>query len=165
MNEKIQAILLKIVLDLKKLKWSAGPDWEITLKSEGHIPLVKKVLVDNTMSDNKFRDEIDTMIDLTLITDDQITYFPNFTIYGSILIDGGPSKDIAVKQDVDVAFTDKDFQNAAKIVSASKKVNNMVESYIENEYDNYIDTNSKAINAYKQGGWKADDETRGPTPR
>ena len=162
MNEKIQAILLKIVLNLKKSNWSAGPDWEITLKSEGHIPLVKKILVDNNMPDNTFRDEIETMIDLNLITDDEITYFPNFTMYANIMVSGGPSKDVVVKQDVDVAFTDKDFQNEGKIVSSARKIDRMVESYIENEYDNYIDANSNAINAYKQNGWNANnDEPRG----
>lgn len=158
MNERIQAILLKIVVELKKMRWKAVPDWEITLKSEGHVSMVKSIGVEGSMGDEEWRDEVETYIDLKLSSDDEITYFPDYTVYGNIFIDGGSSKDIAYKMDADVAFTERDLGDDAKISIAAKKIDRLVENHIEQEYGDYIDMNAQEIKAYKQGGWKADDD-------
>lgn len=158
MNEKIQAILLKIVVELKKLRWSPVADWEITLKSEGHVSLTKQVGVEGSMGDEEWRDEVETFMDLKLASDDEITYFPDYTVYGSIHIDGGAIKDIAYKMDADVAFTERDLGDDAKIALSAKKINRLVENHIEQEYGDYVDMNAQEIKYYKQGGWKADDD-------
>ena len=41
MTDKHQAILLKLIVELKKKQWIATPDWQITLQSEKLIPLKK----------------------------------------------------------------------------------------------------------------------------
>ena len=154
MNQNIQAILLKVVLELKKLKWLPGKDWEITLKSEGHVPLVKQITVYGAMDDNEWKDTIDTHIELKIESDDQITYFPEYTIYANIMIDGGSSKDIVYKMDADVAFTDKELGDTRKIDQCAKRINRSVEDHIEEEYSDYIDNNADEIEQYKQGGWQ-----------
>jgi len=158
MNEKIQAILLKIVLELKKSQWTAHPDWEVTLKGEGHVPLVKQVQVEGSMDDQQWDDHIEISMDLKLGTDDQITYFPDYTIFGQIFIDGGSSEDIAYKMDADVAFTESDVQNERKIKEAAAKINRLVDSHLQTEFNDYIDNNYQEIQYHKKEGWKADKE-------
>ena len=159
MNQNIQAILLKVVLELKKMQWVAGKDWEITLKSEGHVPLVKQISVNGSMDDEEWRDDVETHLQLKLDSDDQITYFPDYTIYANIMIDGGTSKDIAYKMDADVAFTEKEIRDDRKIEQCAKRINRLVEDHIEQEYASYIDNNAEEIKWYKQSGTqKADNE-------
>jgi hypothetical protein len=157
MNEKIQAILLKIVVELKKLKWVATPDWEVTLKGEGHVPLTKQIVVEGAMGDDEWRDQIETHIDLKLASEDQITYFPEYTIYATVLIEGGVTHDIAYKMDADIAFTEGDFRDKPKLQLAAKKINRLVEGHIQQEFNDYIDQNEASIKAHVEGGWRADD--------
>lgn len=156
MNEKIQAILLKIVVELKKSRWRPAPDWEVTLKSEGHVPLIKNVGVEGNLGDEEWREDINTYVDLKLSSDDELTYFPEYTIYANIFIEGGETKDIAYKMDADVAFTERDLNDEHKITSAAKKIDRLVESHIQQEYGDYVDMNAEQIKAFKRGGWKAD---------
>jgi hypothetical protein len=158
MNEKIQAILLKIVVQLKGMRWKAAPDWEITLKSEGHVPLVKTIGVEGNLGEEEWRDEIETYLELKLISEDEITYFPNYTVYANMHVEGGEIKDLAYTMDADVAFTERDLQDADKIGLAAKKIDRLIENHIEQEYGDYIDMNAQQIKYYKQGGWKADDD-------
>jgi hypothetical protein len=158
MNQNIQAILLKVVLELKKLSWVPGQDWEITLKSEGHVPLLKQVPVHGSMEDDEWRDDVETHMDLKMDSDDQITYFPDYTIYANIIISGGTSKDIVYKMDADVAFTEKEIKDDRKITECAKRINRLVDDHIEQEYVSYIDNNAEEIKWYKQSGaGKADD--------
>ena len=158
MNEKIQAILLRIVLGLKWFQWVAGQDWEITLKGEGHVPLVRQIEVEGNMDDEKWKDNVETMIHLKLSSDDEITYFPEYTVYANIFTRGAENKDVVFKMDVDVAFTKEDVKADDKFALASRKINGLVEDHIEQEYREYIDANAKNIKAYRQGGWKADND-------
>jgi hypothetical protein len=158
MNDKIQAILLKIIVHLKQNKWRVGPDWEITLKSEHHVPMSTRIFVEGNIADEEWSDNIETNGDLSLTSDDQVTFFPSVTIYSQIFIDGGTSKDITYKIDVDVAFTESDLSNDSKAQSAAARITRLVEDYIENEYSDYVDENGEAIQDHKNGGWKADDD-------
>lgn len=152
MNEKIQAILLKIVIQLKKMRWKPVQDWEITLKSEGHVSLQKLVGVEGNLGDEEWRDEVDTFVDLKLASDDEITYFPDYTVYANIFIEGGSSKDIAYKMDADVAFTERDLTDDEKILLAAKKIDRLIENHIESEYSDYIDMNGQEIQYHKTHG-------------
>lgn len=144
---------------MKTENWSVAPDWQLTLKSEGHVPLAKRIRVQGNMNDEEWSDEIETTIDLKLASDDELTYFPDYTVYASIFIEGGAIDDIAYKMDAPAAFTEHDFQDDAKASSAAKRISRMVEEHIENAYNEYVDENSSAIEDYKNGGWKADDDS------
>lgn len=157
MNEKIQAITLKLVVALQKEKWNVDKDWQITLKSEGHVPLRKYVSVRGNLGDEDWSDDVDTTIDLRLASDDEITFFPEFTMYATLYISGGGGKDVAHKTDADVAFVADDFNDDKKIQLAAKKISNGVSEYIENEYSNYVDQNASDIQSYKMGGYKGDE--------
>lgn len=159
MNEKIQAVLLKLVVELKKLKWSAGPDWQITLKSEGHVPLVKMIPVEGSMGEEEWHDHIEIAMDLKLDSSDEITYFPDYTIFGQIFIDGGSNEDIANKMDADVAFTVEDYRNDSKINSAGAKINRLIDDHVQNQYSKYIDDNTENIQYYKSSGQGKADNT------
>lgn len=159
MNEKIQAILLKIILDLKKENWIISPDWQITLRSEGHAPLKKDIPVDGTLGDDEWNDKLETHIDLKLITDDQFTYFPEYTVNTSIFIEGGTIKDVVHKMTADFAFTDHDYNNADKAGETARKISRLVENFIEEQYAEYINENSEQITDYKNGAWEADNDS------
>jgi hypothetical protein len=159
MNEKIQAVLLKLVIELKKLGWSAGEDWQITLKGEGHVPLMKMVPVQGTMNNEEWHDHVEIAMDLKLDSGDEITYFPDYTIFGQIFIDGGDNMDIAYKMDADVAFTKEDFKNGEKIVGAARKINRLIDDHVQNQYYKYIDDNTENIQYYKSSGQGRADNT------
>jgi hypothetical protein len=152
MNDKMQAILLKLILNLKKLKWEAGQDWEITLKSEGHVPLIKMIQVEGSMDNEEWNDHVEIAMDLKLDSQDEITYFPDYTIFGQIFIDGGSTEDIAYNMDADVAFTNEDYRDDRKLQSAAEKINQLVDNHVQSQYTKYIDDNMENIQYYKTGG-------------
>lgn len=156
MNEKIQAILLKIVVALRKEQWNVAPDWEITLKGEGHVPMTRNVSVKGDIDGEEWEDTIQTTIDLKLESADELTYFPSYTIYAEIYLEGASGKDIANKMDVDVAFTDRDLKDDSKPSTTAKKITRLTDDYVSNEYSDYVNQNAEDIKSYKHGGWKAD---------
>ena len=159
MNEKIQAILLKIILELKKVGWVAAPDWEITLHSEKKVPLARSIPVEGSMNNERWDDFIGITLELELKSDDQITYFPDLSIYGQIFIDGGTSEDIAYTMPVSVAITEDDLKSERKIKDASSKINKFAEDYIQGEYTDYIDDNQQNIEYYNKGTKRTGDES------
>ena len=156
MNEKIQAILLKIILELKKLGWSAGPDWQITLKSDGNVPLIKQIHAEGTVGSRDFTQAIEAYIDLKLGSDDRITYFPDYNIYANIFVDGGGNKDIAIKMDCDVAFTEKDYTDRTKAGEAAKKIDRLVHDHIQHEFTDYLDDYAENIHDQSSGHGEPD---------
>lgn len=154
MNERFQAILLKLIVELKKLRWSVDKNWEVALKADGYVTLTKQVNVQGHLGDgDPWDDSVNTSIYLKLLSDDNITYFPEFTIIADIIIGGTDiSKDISTKMDNDTAFTEKDVNNEAKIASAAKKITRNVEDLIEHEYSDCIDQNSSELLYQKRLG-------------
>jgi len=149
MNEKIMAILLQLAVSLKESGWITGKDWEITLKGEGHVPLTKQIPVEGELDNQKWSDNIETYIDLKLDSDDQITYFPDYTIYAHITVEGAEPKDIAYKMGGSAAFTEHDVRAKAKVSDAAKKINRLIDTHINHEYQDYIDMNEKRIKMFK----------------
>lgn len=149
MNEKIQAILLKLTVELKKIKWMTSPDWQITLKSEEHVSLIKQIKLHGEINDNEFTDDVQTHIEIKLVTQDEVTYYPEYTVYANLFIDSVGSKDLSYKMDADVAFMDKDFSDESKIALAAKKINGRVEDYIEKEFNEFISDSSSEIEGNK----------------
>ncbi|TRO55123.1 hypothetical protein E2P64_07770 [Candidatus Bathyarchaeota archaeon] len=158
MNRKITAILLKIAIALKKSGWRLGPDYEVELKSEGHLSLKKPIRVQGALGDEEWDDAIATFMYLRLDSDDGITYYPEYVVNAEIFIQGGDIKDVNYKMDADIGLMDTDIEDERKIELAARKINSYVESHIESEYQSYLDTNADSIKDYKAGGWKADDE-------
>jgi hypothetical protein len=152
MNDKIQAILLKLVLELKKLRWKVSQDWELILKSEGHVTMTKHVNVQGSLGDDQWDDQIDTSIDLKLGTSDEVTYFPEFNVTAEIYLEGGTIKDVVYNSDNDTAFTDNDLNDTAKIAIAAKGITRSVEDHIEHEYDEYLMNNGDEIQYQKHHG-------------
>ena len=158
MSEKIQAILLKIIIELKKIGWSLSPDWDLTLKSEGHVPLVKPIKVQGSVEDEEWDDNVETLINLKLDSRDSITYFPSCNVYTSISVRGLETKDIVNELGIDVAFTEKDVNNRRSISNAVSRTNDLVEEYIRQEYNTYVDMNSQKIKLYNMGALMDDED-------
>lgn len=151
MNEKMQAILLGIVINLKKLGWSPGPDWEITLKSEGHVPMIKRITVQGSVEDDEWNDVVETFINFKLDSRDDITYFPYCTVYTNISVLGLEVKDVVHELGIDVAFTDKDVKNTRNIKNAASRTNDLIEEYIRQEYATYVDMHAQQIKLHNMG--------------
>ena len=151
MNEKIQAILLSIILELKKLGWVPSPDWEITLNTEKKGLLNKNIPVESVIKGKHKTDNIEILLELTINSEDKITYFPNFTIYGYILVRGNSSRDIIHTTESDVSFMESDVKNIRKFKSAASKINRHIENYIQSEYTSYLDDIQKDIEYYNSG--------------
>lgn len=158
MNEKIKAILLKIILELKRLGWTADPDWEITFQSEKHVPLVKFIKVQGSTEDKDWEDSVETTIHYKLNSRDQITYFPSCIVYTSISLIGLEMKDVVHELGIDVAFTEKDIRNQSNIKNAATRTNDLIQEYIRQEYSTYVDMNSQKIKLHNMGAIVDDDD-------
>jgi hypothetical protein len=150
MNKKIEGILLKLIVDLKKMGWAPAPDWEITLKSEGYASIIKSIKVAGELGTNKWKDVIETYVNLKLTSDDEITYFPECVIYATISVRGGINKDIAYKTNVSAAFTENDLSNTSKINSSANKIDRFIEDYMNEQYSIYLDEQEQNIKLHTQ---------------
>lgn len=135
MNEKIQLILFKIVLDLKKLGWKSMPDWEITFKSEGHISMTKVIPVKIDVNGRRSSDSVETYLNFKFSSDDQITFYPEYNVSTSIFINS-EIKDISENMDIDIPFSEEDLQDLQKINAASVRINDSIQNYIQESYQN-----------------------------
>lgn len=151
MNQKAEVILLQIVKALEKNEWSTGKDWQLTFKSDGHIPLIRSVVVEASMDGDKWKDNIEVYITLKVSTEDEWTYFPEFTVYAQIAIGSIPSQDIAYKIVGNTAFMEKDIKDAKKFIGAAREIDRMVQSHLSEVYQDYVDKNDELVRFYKQG--------------
>ena len=151
MNQKAEAILLQIVKALKQNEWSTGENWQLTLKADGHIPLIRSVVANASMDGDKWKDQIQAYITLKVSTEDEWTYFPEFTLYAQIAIGSIPSKDVAYKMIGNEAFMEKDIKDAKKFISAAREIDRMVQNHINEVYQDYVDENDELVRFYKQG--------------
>ena len=55
MNSKAEAILLQLVKALKQHEWSAGENWQLTLKTDDHIPLICSITVEASIDKDKWK--------------------------------------------------------------------------------------------------------------
>ena len=151
MNPKAEAILLQIVKSLEKNGWATGKDWKLTFKADGHIPLIRSIMVGGSMDGDKWKDQVEAYITLKIATEDEWTYFPEFTLYAQIAIGSIPGKDIAYKMIGNEAFMEKDIQDTKKFISAAREIDRMVEAHINEVYQDYVDENDELVRFYKQG--------------
>ncbi len=128
MNERIEIILLQIVTELKKLQWNPDPNFRITLKGEGYVPLEK--LVSNPSYD------VNAYMSLKLGTDDNVTFYPDYKVEATLDI-SGETADIEEVMDANVAFSERDVRNQEKMMVAAKKINDNVEEFIQTEWDEF----------------------------
>jgi hypothetical protein len=150
MNQKAQVILLQIVKLLKDDRWTTDSQWQLSLKADGYVPLVRPIIVEGRLDDTKWKDQIHTLIRVKVSTDDDITFFPEVSIYAQIAIGEVPAKDIEYDIMGNTAFTDKDLKDSKKLSSASKEITRMVDNHINEVYQDYVDTNEELIMFYKQ---------------
>lgn len=171
MNDKVQRILVKIALALKQLRWKADKDVELTLKSDGVLQLVKSFRLSSSMGDKEWTEDLDVAIDLKFDSEDQITFFPEYTIYADMYVEGGNSHNVMYEADCSIAFTERDEevtdpeikkQVDAKIAQAAKTIDSYVEDHVQSEWDSYLDSNAENVQTYwdtKQ--WQADEPRSG----
>jgi len=150
MNQKSQIILLQLVKALQSSKWTSDNEWQLSLKVDGYVPLVRTVIVEGNLDGDKWKDQIYVMIRLKVSTEDEITFFPEFSIYAQIAVGSIPSKDIDYKMAGNEAFTEKDLKDNKKFNSASHEINRLVDSYINEVYQDYVDVNEDLVKFYKQ---------------
>jgi len=148
MNQKSQILLLQMVKALKVNDWSGDNQWELSLKADDNVPLMRSVPVEGHLGEEKWKDQIHTMIRVSVTTDDDITFFPEFFLYAQIAIGSIPVKDIEYKTAGNVAFTDKDLKNDKKFQSAAHEISRMVDTYIGEMYQDYIDINEDLVKFY-----------------
>jgi hypothetical protein len=160
MNEKVKAILLKIVIELQKLGWSLDADYEVTLHAENYIPMSKYIPVGGTLGNKEWEDKLDLGINLKMETADQNSFYPEYLINGEIFIKGGSIKDINYKTDASVGFMENDFRDEGKVQTAARTINNAVQNHAQEEYTKYLEENGDAIEQYKKGGWRADNDAK-----
>ena len=151
MNQKSEVILLQIVKALEKNEWSTGKDWQLTFKTDGHIPLIRSIVANASMDGDKWKDQIEVYITLKVATEDEWTYFPEFTLYAQIAIGSISPQDIAYKMIGNEAFMEKDIKDAKKFISAAREIDRMVQNHIGEVYQDYVDKNDDLVRFYKQG--------------
>jgi hypothetical protein len=158
MNDKIKAILLKIAKELQKHGWNSNKEMDITFKSEGSIMLSRSVPVKGSLNDQEWNENIQTELALKIGSDDQITWFPEYTIISEIYMRGGNIKDINYQMDIDVGFLEKDARDQSKIVFAARKINQYVVAHMQEEYYDYLDSNATEIEYYNKNQGDEDED-------
>jgi len=151
MNPKAEAILLQIVKALEKSEWSTGKDWQLSFKADGHIPLIRSVMVEASMDGDKWKDQVQVYITLKISTEDDWTFFPEFILYAQVAISSLPTKDIAYKMVGNEAFMEKDIKDEKKFISAAREIDRMVQNHINEVYQDYVDEHDELVRFYKQG--------------
>jgi hypothetical protein len=151
MNQKAEVILLQLVKSIEKNEWSPGKDWQLTFKTDGHIPLIRSIMVEASMDGDKWKDQVEVYITLKVSTEDEWTFFPEFTLYAQVAIGSIPSQDIAYKMVGNTAFTEKDIKDIKKFIGAAREIDRMVHNHINEVYQDYVDKNDELVRFYKQG--------------
>ncbi len=145
MSQKSEIILLQIVKALESLGWSVDSQWQLSLKADGFIPLVRSVTTQGNLNDTEWSDEIHTLIRLKIATEDEITFFPEFSMYAQIAVGSVPPEDIDYKMMGNQSFTDKDVKDTKKAAIAAKEITRMVENHIGEVYQDYVDKNEDLV--------------------
>lgn len=160
MNDKQKALLIKIAEILRdKFRWEMAADHEISLFGEGMIPMVKTIQVESSLDDKEISSDVICSLDLKLGSDDQITWYPDFTITGDFLVDGANPGDFTYSTNASTGFMEGDIeQDGNKFVRTASEINNIVDNYVQGEYHEYVMRNAEAISYYRKDGWKADDD-------
>jgi hypothetical protein len=151
MDKKVEGVMLQIAKKLEKDQgWMVDKDWALSLKSEGHITFVRSFMVHGSLDEDKWKDQIVVTIHLKLGTDDEWTYWPEFTIYAQIKIGDIKEDDIAYKMQSNVAFMPDDVKDEAKAGKAAREITRLVESHLSEVYQDYIEKNEEVVRFYKQ---------------
>lgn len=152
MNDKLKAVLMTLASELKQLRWKMESNFEIALTNEVKIEMIKAVNV----SDGQAANVVDVLLQVSLESDDQITFYPTITISGEMFLNGADIKDINQQTDIDVGFTESDAKNIAKVKDAAGKINRYVVEYVENEFNEYASASRSDVAYDSEDGWKAD---------
>ncbi len=155
MNEKIEAILLQIAKKLKEDGWIIGKDVNVDIKVEGYISLVHEFVVEGSLGEAKWKDQLAVTIHFKLGTEDEVTYWPEFTIYAQISVAGVENikeENIEYPMQSNVSFTTNDARNEEKAAEAAREITRLVESHVQDSYYKYIERNEKVVRYYKEGG-------------
>jgi hypothetical protein len=158
MNPKVAQIIHNIAESLQALhgddqnKWVAKADWELTLKADSYIPMVRNVTVVGSLDESEWKDQVPAVIHLNLGTEDDWTYWPEFTIHAQVAIGELEPETIAYKMQSNVAFMPNDAMDEKKAAQAAREINRLVESHLSEVYQDYIEKNEEVIKFYKQGG-------------
>ena len=150
MSQKSEIILLQIVRTLETLGWSVDSQWQLSLKADGFIPLVRSITTQGSVNDTEWSDEIHTLVRLKVTTEDEITFFPEFSMYAQIAVGSVPAKDVDDKMMGNQSFTDKDMKDTKKAATAAKEITRMVESHINEAYQDYLDKNEDLVAFHTQ---------------
>ncbi len=153
MDKKVEGILLQIVRKLENEGgWAADKDWAITFKGEGYITLVRQFVVHGSLDEDKWEEQLPVTIQLKLGTEDEWTYWPEFTIYAQINIGEIKDEDIAYKMQSNVAFVPDDVKDESKAVEAAREITNLVNGHVGEVYQDYVEKNEDVVRFYRQSG-------------
>lgn len=131
-NNTKQSFLRLIADQLQPLGWQFVSDWEIELRSEGKLQMAKDIPVQKGES-------ITTTIEVSVDSDDQITFVLGCTIYASISIPGARhTREIEYATEGGVPFMEKHISDEKLILQASQQLSRIVEDHIESEFHDYV---------------------------
>jgi hypothetical protein len=153
MDKKVEGVLYQIAKKLNKEEgWMVDKDFAVTVQSDGHIILIRSFMVRGSLDEDEWKDQIAVTIHLSLGTDDQWTYWPEFVIYAQIKIGDIADENITYKMQSNVAFLpSKDVEDEAKAAKAAREITRLVESHVGETYQDYVEKNEEVIRFYKQG--------------
>lgn len=150
---KLDSILVKVAAALQReQRWRLEANADVSFRSESKIPLTKSVKVVGTIGDKQFDHNVDVLVELTLGSDDQITWYPEYTIEGEIYLEGGPIKDLDCSLDADTSFSENDVNDFHKVSEAAQRINQYVENHVQHEFETYVNLNVDVIEDFKKTG-------------
>lgn len=151
MDKKIEGILLQIVKRLEKENgWMVDKDWALTYKTDGHIALIRTIEVEGQLDQTKWKDQVATAIHVKMTSEDEWTYWAEFTIYAQIKIASIDSEDIGYKMTSNVAFMAEHVKDETKASKAAREINTATQTHILKSYQAYVDKNKEAVKYFMQ---------------
>lgn len=151
MNKKIEGILLQIAKKLEKTEgWMVDKDWAVSLKADGYLTFVRTFMVRGSLDEDKWEDQIPVTIHLKLTSDDEWTYWPEFTVYAQVKLGDLKEDDIEYKMQSNVSFMSDDVKDEAKAAAAAKEITKFAGSHVEEVYQDYVEKNDELVRFYKQ---------------
>jgi hypothetical protein len=154
LSEPLKAILLKVAMELKNLRWKSNSNTNEINVFQGHLEMFKNFI---WQGDGEVPDvEVDMSIDVGFSRNEQnnvyfIVYNTNYNLYVQNV--GGSDKHH--NTDIDVPFTEQDLNNVVKFKEAAKKINDQTIQLANNFAYEYSQESNNAHQNYKNnGGWK-----------
>jgi hypothetical protein len=154
LSESLKAILLKIAIELKKLRWKPDTTANEIDVFQGHLGMFKNYFWEGNEDTPDV--SVDIIMDMHFEQNGQNNV--HFLVYKtdySLWVDGVGGSDRIDNGNIDIPFTEQDVNNVAKFIEVARKLNDQIIQKAEEVAYEYSQESSRRYQDYRdQKGWQ-----------